>query len=71
MATVKSLNSGIDINGKTLYFTPTGLKLGVKGKVSNPCEFLTRVDKSTARKVRKFARKAGRLEVAKAKRVGL
>ena len=68
MATAKTLNSGIDINGKTLYFTPTGLKLGAKGKVSDPCEFISSVDKSTARKVRKSARKAGKFSVANAKR---
>jgi hypothetical protein len=69
MATAKTINSGIEVLSKTLYITPTGLKMGARGKVLEPSTFFSSVDKSTARKVRKTLRRNGKAHMASARRV--
>lgn len=48
-----------------VYITPTGLKVGPRGKVQSPKEVLYSLPKGERRKVRKFARAIGRLEIAR------
>lgn len=55
----KSINLGVVINTTLVYATPTGLKLGPRGKVVPPGQLLAGLDKGTARKVRKACYRAG------------
>lgn len=59
MKTVKTVALGITINGHHLYVTPTGVKVTVRGKVEDTGSVLARVDKGTARRLRKALRRAG------------
>lgn len=59
MKTNKTKNIGIELDGKTLYVTPTGLKLGAKGKVLDTSELYRSLDKGQTRKIRKALRANG------------
>lgn len=63
------MSTSIKINGKQLFVTPTGVKLGSRGKVLPVGNLLGTVDKGTARKVRKSLRAAGHADKASAQRV--
>jgi hypothetical protein len=57
---------------RVVYLTKEGLKLGsAKNKALSPPEVLSRLSKGFARKVRKAARKVGRLDIARSRRVPL
>ncbi len=71
MKTNKSINLSIEVNGKIVYATPTGLKLGSKGTVQHTGQFLGQHSKGEARQIRKALRKAGETNKAAATRVTL
>lgn len=68
MATARNLNTGVTVNGKVVYCSPTGLKAGAKGKVVPAGFFYGQLSKSDARKVRKALRLNGEIYKARAKR---
>lgn len=57
----------LNIGGKKVALTATGIKVGSKGKVQKAGEFFAANDKGTNRKVRKLLRANGRLAEAAAK----
>ena len=59
----------IKVNGKTTFITPTGFKLGSKGKVVPAGNFLGTLTKSEARKLRKTAHANGFKQHAAAVRI--
>lgn len=53
-------------NGKPVYLAAKGLKMRTKtAKVSVPEEALRQVNKGEARRIRKAARRSGRLDIAR------
>lgn len=61
--TVRSTNCG-EVLGKTLYATPTGLKLTARGKVEPAGAVFAKLSKGEARKVRKALHRAGKVAMA-------
>lgn len=57
----------ISISGKSVVVTPTGIKVGSKGKVVKAGEFFAMNEKGVNRKVRKLLRAEGRRAEAAAK----
>lgn len=57
----------INLGSKVVALTPTGIKVGSKGKVQKASEFFASNDKGTNRKVRKLLRANGRNGEAAAK----
>lgn len=49
----------LKLDGKQIYLTPTGFKLGSRGKVITADELYRQLSKGNRRKARKFARKNG------------
>lgn len=47
------MTTTVKIDGKNVMATPTGLKLGSRGRVQSPGEVFGLLDKGTARKLRK------------------
>jgi len=60
---------GIRHDGKELYASENGLKIGVKSKITPAAIVLGQFDKSKARQVRKALHKAGLVALAAAERV--
>lgn len=60
------MKTDLIIGGKLVILTPTGIKLGSKGKVVPAGTFFRSLGKSLARKARKAARAAGFLAHAAA-----
>jgi hypothetical protein len=52
--------TSFSLNGKSVYLTPTGLKVTARGKVTPVGRFLGALSKGEARRARKALRKAGR-----------
>lgn len=48
------------------FITPTGLKLGTRGKVTAPSEFVQNLSKGDRRKIRKACHREGRGDLAHA-----
>lgn len=67
MATAKNLN--VQIDGKSLFATPTGLRMGSKGKVVAPGNLFGVLSKSESRQIRKALRRVGEAHKAGAFRV--
>jgi hypothetical protein len=61
----------VAIGEKTLpvYATPNGIKLGAKGKVTQPGEFFGNLPHSARRQIRRAARANGRHDIAGARTV--
>lgn len=53
------MSVNVKVNGKTLYATPTGLKLTSRGKVQPAGQVLSALSKGERRKVRKALHRAG------------
>lgn len=53
----------IELNGNKLFATPTGIKVGAKGKVQPPAAFLATLSKGERRKVRQAGRAIGRHDI--------
>lgn len=49
----------IKVQGKTVYVTPTGFKVGSRGRVAAPATVYATLPKSERRKLRKAARSGG------------
>lgn len=58
---------GTKINGKSVYVTPTGVRVG-KGKVTPAGAFFAALPKGHARRLRKALRAAGRPDLSGAPR---
>lgn len=58
-ASKNSAPLGVTLNGKPLFATPTGVKIGPRGKVTPDAEIFGVLDKGARRKVRKALRAAG------------
>ncbi len=63
------MKTSISVQGKQVWVTPTGFKLGSKGKVTPTGEFLGSLSKGEARKLRKEMFKMGQKSKASAKRL--
>lgn len=63
------MNTEINVSGKNVFATPTGLKLGSKGKVTEPGLILGQLPKGTARRLRKTLRSNGFTRHAGAARI--
>jgi hypothetical protein len=54
------MGTELKIDGKVVYVTKTGFKIGSKGKVTPPSDFLKGIpNKGQRRQLRKFARSNG------------
>jgi len=56
------------IGGKTVFATPTGIKLGARGKVTSMSAAYSAMPKGESRKLRKALRAAGHYQHAAASR---
>ncbi len=63
------MRTQFSIEGRFVFVTPTGFKLGSKGKVVSTGEFLGSLPKGEARKLRKECYKMGQKSKASAKRL--
>ncbi len=65
----RSVNLNTSIDGKTVFATAKGLKLGARGPVTPTQLVLTEAGKGAARKLRKALYAAGMVERAALKRI--
>lgn len=57
------------LNDKPVYLTPTGLKIGPRGKVLGVSHAYSKLNKGEARKVRKMLHAAGYVPLAASKAI--
>lgn len=68
-ARARSVNLGITLDGKAVYATPKGLKLGARGPVEPTQRILSETDRGNARRLRKALYRAGMVERAALRRI--
>jgi len=63
------MKTTVKVDNKVVCVAATGLKIGTKGKVTDPGQVISLLDKGTARRLRKQLFRLGRTDLARAKRV--